>query len=203
MHLPRRRTCIAVACLFAALSALAQQPISDPAELVASGRVERDGRIVNYRIQHLPVSSFPDLPRTVSAALNDLECTIPQTYQAHRPENVIHGSFESRGSSDWAVLCSAHGKVSLLVFFDSAAGKYQQLASFAETQRLQPRHPSGEMGFDWAIDAASPDTVRQAQIGLTPRPRRLDHDAVANTVIDQRTQYHFYAGSWILVDLPD
>lgn len=171
-------------------------------ESVESGQVQRGGQSVHYRIRHLPVSSFPDLPQPVAARLNELGCMIPQTYQAHRPENVIHGSLESAGSSDWAALCSAQGNVSLIVIFGRDPGRYERLSSSPETEHLQPSDGSGDLGFNWGIDPASPDAVHEAQIGLVPRPHRLDHDSIADSVIDHRTIYHFYSGTWTTVEMP-
>ena len=61
---------------------------------------------VHYTIRLLPVSSFPQLPATVAAQLTRMGCMIPQTFEAHQPENVINGAFKRKGSSDWAALCS-------------------------------------------------------------------------------------------------
>jgi hypothetical protein len=45
--------------------------------------------------------------------------------------------------------------------------------------------------------------VHEAQAGLTPRPLLIDHDALADETIDQRTVYHFYAkGAWRLLEMP-
>ena len=82
-----------------------------------------DGHPTPYLIRHLPVSSFPDLPPAVQEQLDRRGCLIPQTYEAHQPENVVHASLERPGSSDWAVLCSAQGTVSLLVFFGSGSSQ--------------------------------------------------------------------------------
>src|ERR1039458_1575237 len=90
---------------------------SASAALNTSGSVVIDGHSTPYLIRHLPVSSFPDLPAAIREQLDLRSCLIPQTYEAHRPENVVHASLERPGSSDWAVLCSAQGTVSLLVFF--------------------------------------------------------------------------------------
>ena len=90
---------------------------SDP--LNVSGQVTVDGRPIPYLIRHLPVNAFPQLPAAVQDALTRRGCLIPQTYEAHQPENVVHASLERHGSSDWAVLCSVDGTVSLLVFFAS------------------------------------------------------------------------------------
>lgn len=172
--------------------------------LNASGEVTIGGVAMPYLIRHLPVSSFPVLPEAVQEELNRRGCLIPQTYEAHQPENVVHGSFEWPGSTDWAVLCSADGTVSLLVFFaDRPAGQPLVLASSQETERLQPHPPAPRWGFNWSINTASPQQVHDAQAGLDPRPPRIDHDALADSTVDHRTDYHFFAnGSWTLLDMP-
>src|SRR5665213_1267661 len=89
-----------------ALASLLQAQARDTgtANLIESGHRTINGHSVAYRIRHLPVSSFPDLPAPIAEILNQRGCLVPQTYEAHRPENVIHASLESAGSSDWAVL---------------------------------------------------------------------------------------------------
>jgi hypothetical protein len=170
----------------------------------ASGSLTIDGRPTPYLIRRLPVSSFPNLPPAVTDELDHLGCLIPQTYEAHRPENVIHASLQRPRSSDWAVLCSAHGTVSLLVFFGSDSSQPFTLASSPETERLQPHGLSGVLGFNWAIDPASPEDVHEAQLGMRHPPPRIDHDALADSVIEQRTVYHFYSGNtWTLIDTQD
>jgi hypothetical protein len=191
-------------CVVAACSAVAQQVDPSLAALVTSGSVTVDGMARQYVVHHLPPTSFPELPAGVVDVLDQRGCLIPQTYQAHHPENVIHGSFQRAGSADWAVLCSVQGNVSLLVFFASAPGEPAIVATGPETRRLQVHDSTGVLGFDWAIDAASPQTVHDAQIGLTPKPPALDHDAVADSVVDRRTKYHYFSkDGWGLVDLPD
>lgn len=172
--------------------------------LNTTGRLTTQGKSTPYIIRRLPVNSFPDLPVDVQAELARRECLIPQTYEAHQPENVAHGSFERPGSSDWAVLCSSHGTVSLLVFFASRPGEPPfVLASAPETERLQAHQPAAALGFNWAIDAASPQDVHEAQAGMEPRPPALDHDALSDSTVDHRTVYHFYAqNAWTLPDMP-
>lgn len=178
------------------------------AQLTETGQIVVAGRSTPYLIRHLPISSFPELPAGIVELLNRRGCLIPQTYEAHQPENVVHASLERAGSSDWAVLCSVQGTVSLLVFFTSessqALGPPSLLASAPETQRLQVHDPSGVLGFNWGIDPASPARIREAQSAMQHRPPRLDHDALADTVVDHRTVFHFYSrNAWTLVDLPD
>jgi hypothetical protein len=194
--------CLLVALLCACSLLSAQQP--SPATLNASGQIVVAGRSIPYLIRHLPVSSFPELPAELAAQLNRRGCLIPQTYEAHHPENVIHASLERAGSSDWAVLCSESGTVSLLVFFSSAPANLLVLAAAPETERLQAHDSTGVLGFNWGIDPASPEQIRQAQTGLEHRPSLVDHDALADSLVDHRTVYHFYLKSaWIVLEMPD
>jgi hypothetical protein len=175
-----------------------------PAQLVESGQIVVAGQPMSYLIRHLPVSSYPGLPAAIADQLNQRGCLIPQTYEAHGPENVIHASLERPGSSDWAVLCAAQGTVSLLVFFSGDPAQPHVLASAPETERLQVHDPSQVLGFNWGIDPASPQHIHEVQIGMTHRPARLDHDALADTVIEHRTVFHFYSKNvWTLLDVPD
>ena len=169
-----------------------------------SGQVTVNGHEMPYLVRHLPVSSFPGLPDAVVAELDRRNCLIPQTYEAHGPENVVHGSFGRPGSTDWAVLCSARGKVSLLVFFAGDAQNPAVLATAPETERIEAHGANGMLEFDWGIDSASPEQVREAQGGMRRRPPRLSHDAIAESIIDGQTMYHFYAGNaWTFVETSD
>lgn len=174
----------------------------DAAPLVETGQIEIAGKETSYRIRHLPVTSFPELPDSIATALRTRGCLIPQTYEAFHPENVIRASFERAGSTDWAVLCSAGGKVSLLVFLASgSAANPSVLATAAETSRLQMHDPSGELGFNWGIDAATPAQVHDGQAGMEHRPPPPEHDCVADSVIDRRTAYRCYRnGAWMKLD---
>lgn len=178
-------------------------PAQQGAEFNVSGQTLFDGVRSPYLIRHLPVSSFPGLPAQLQDLLVHRGCLIPQTYEARRPENVVHASLERAGSSDWAVLCSAQGTVSLLVYFSSNPTSVTVLASFPETERLQ-FHGSGILGFNWGIDPASPKQIHQAQSGLEHRPQLVDHDALADTVVDRRTIYRFYTKSaWTKLEMPE
>lgn len=186
--------------LVAGLAARVNPQDADANSLNRSGHVTVDGKATSYLIRHLPVNAFPQLPAAIQEALTRRGCTIPQTYEAHQPENVVHVSLERHDSSDWAVLCSADSTVSLLVFFASA-GDPTVLATAPETDRLQAHGTSGVLGFNWAIDPASPETVHQAQLGISHSLPRLNHDALADSVIDRKTIYRVYLnGAWTVVD---
>lgn len=193
-----------LACAVGLFTAAAQQPDPGFQQLNESGQVVVAGHSVPYLIRRLPVNAFPDLPAPVVDQMNQRQCLIPQSYEAHHPENVVHASLERPGSSDWAVLCSAGGKAALLVFFGSAPGKAMVLATAAEKDRLQRHDSSGVLGFNWAIEPAPPEAVHQAQSGMEKRPPRLEHDALADMMLDRNTIYRFFQkGSWTRVDTSD
>jgi len=202
-----KRVCFSLLIVWMVLAesrALAQS--APDAQLNTAGQIDIDGRAMPYMIRHLPVSSFPQLPAAVQSELNRRGCLVPQTYEARGPENVVRASLERKGSADWAVLCSAHGTVSLLVFFADAA-EPAVVASAPETERLASAGlggQSGMLGFNWAIDAATPQQVHQAQVGMRRRPAMLDHDALADALVDQKTVYRYYSGkAWVIVETED
>jgi hypothetical protein len=78
------------------------------------------------------------------------------------------------------------------------------LASAPEAQRLQAHDLTGVLGFNWGIDPASPQHIHEDQIGMEHRPPLLDHDALADSVLDHRTVYHFYLrNAWTVLDVPN
>jgi hypothetical protein len=185
------------------LHAFGLQSSPSASDLNTSGQITVGGQPTPYLIRHLPINAFPQLPAAIEDALLRRGCLIPQTYAAHQPENVIHASLERHGSSDWAVLCSVDGKVSLLVFFASG-GEAMVLASAPETDCLQEHGATNVLGFNWGIDPASPETIHEAQFGMNHPPPRLDHDALADSVIERRTIYRVFAkGTWTVIDTRD
>ncbi len=200
----RRRGVLLAALLTGALVLTAAQTPPPLTQLNDTGRISVAGCLTPFIIRHLPLASFPQIPPEILVALSRRGCLIPQTYEAHQPENVIHGSFERPGSRDWAMLCSVHGTVSLLVFFASDPERPFTLATAPETERLQAHDPTGVLGFNWGIDAVSPQQVHDAQAGLLPPPPAVSHDAIADSVVEHSSEYHYYSkGSWTLLPTPD
>jgi hypothetical protein len=187
--------------MLAAAFLSAQQPL--PSTLVITGHHAFNGVELPFTIHHLPITSFPDLPRAAADTLTRRGCLIPQSAEAHHPENVIHGSFEHPGSSDWALLCKERESVSLLVFFASNPGTPVLVTGAPERDLLRPLPNQKELGFALAIDPASPERVHEAQLSLTPRPPGLDHDAIAESRLDGPTVYRYFSnGAWTQLPLP-
>ena len=194
------RIAFTAACVVRA--AVAQNDLPPP-NLAEHGLTMMAGNPVTYVVHRLPVSSFPDLPAQVALELTARGCVIPQSYAAHHPENVIHGSFAHPGSSDWAALCLKNGVVALLVFFGDPNAGPVELSHMQEQSRLSARDPAGQLGFNWVIGSATPQQVHDAQAGLQPRPRPLNHDALVDETVNGRAVYRYFEqGRWTQVDMP-
>ena len=147
---------------------------------------------VPYRIRLLPVSSFPRLPAQVAQKLDAMGCMIPQTYAAHQPENVISGSFEKKGSSDWAVLCSVQGVTTLYVFFQSNPA-----------HPIAMRHQSDSLwlGKEWGEDFGSAWGIAVRPANLMRRSDQADHDGIEDDFLDQSSMVHYFkGGQWTTLD---
>jgi len=198
----RTATISALLLLFAAILPAQESPA--PPIPDSRGTLELAGQQHPFFIRRLPINAFPELPAPIADELNRRGCLIPQSYQAHGPENLVRGSFEQPGSEDWALLCSAKGTVSFLVFFGSHPAEPMTLSAAPESERLQIHNAAGELSFDWGIDPVSPAHLHVLQSGMSHRPSATDHDALTDTLIDHRTICHYFIhGAWTVLPLPD
>lgn len=173
------------------------------AERVESGEVQSPtGNTILYRIRLLPVTSFPDLPAPVAAELARRQCMIPQSFEAQQPENVIHGSFSSYGSSDWAALCSSQGITTLYVFFAGQFASPISLRSQPDSTWLAGEPGSSILGSAWGIAVRS-----DAELRASPQLRRgvaIDHDAIDDARLERSLAIHYYqAGRWLNLNRSD
>ena len=181
--------CVSVSC------ASAQAP-STNSEQIETGRVRLpSGTEVVYRIRLLPLTSFPALPPSVAAQLDQRKCMVPQTYEARAPENVIHGSLERKGSNDWAVLCSVNGSTTLYVFFQSQPGTPITLRHQRDADWLGSEE-RGVYGSAWGIARRGPSQMRAAG-----EQRIFDHDGIEDAFIEKSfTTHYFQDGSWTTLE---
>lgn len=189
-------------------SSFASQPLSasqsgsgatvteEPSEQIETGRAHLpNGAEVSYRIRLLPPASFPALPSPVAGVLNSHRCLIPQTYEAHQPENVIRGSFEKQGSDDWALLCSVDGATTLYVFFQSRLGEPIVLRRQRDSQWLGAE-TVGAYGSAWGIAVRHP-----SQFPRIKAAHGIDHDGIDDSYVEKSTSIHYFQnGNWISID---
>ncbi|MFT4112831.1 hypothetical protein [Silvibacterium sp.] len=163
-------------------------------EQIETGHTQlADGREVAYRIRLMPLDAYPQLPPAVVKTLEQRECMVPQTYEARQPENVIQGSFEKQGSSDWAVLCSAGGNTTLLVFFGSHPGVAMALRRQSDALWLGSELV-GQYGSAWGISVAPASQVTAAMGKGSPL---ADHSGITDANVERSSTVHyFHDGKW-------
>src|SRR5262245_36638029 len=116
--------------------------------------VPRDARAVRA-IVRLPPSAFAQLPSAVRRDLERQGCRVPQTFASAARHNVIRGAFTSRGSAEWAVLCSIADSSRILVYRgDVLADSLERKADRNYLQDVKELAPYG-LGFSRRIGVRS------------------------------------------------
>jgi hypothetical protein len=165
---------------------------SHPTDVTPQGKPAVGAVVCHYKIRLLPLSSFPQLPAVVAQQLDERGCMIPQTYEAHEPENVINGSFEKPESSDWAALCSVRGMTTLYVFLQS---------DFSHPIALRHQPDNKWLGVEWSFDYGSAWGILTVPGRTMPRADNLDHDGIQDAFIEQSSVIHYYEhGHWTTLD---
>lgn len=149
----------------------------------------------SYAFRMLPPESFPALPAPVLRDLEKRHCLVPQTYEARSPENVIHGAFREKGSSDWAVLCSQNGTSTLLVFWDNSATRPAEIAAQPDTDTADPHDETSVLGYARGIDSVQPSSISEVLANKPNGP--FDHDGIKDAHIEKSAVIHYFKnGSW-------
>jgi len=150
----------------------------------------------SYAFRMLPPSSFTELPTPVRRDLEKRRCLVPQTYEAHTPENVIHGAFRETGSADWAVLCSQDGTTTLLIYWAGSASKPAEIAAQFDTDTADPHNQTNLLGYARGIDPASPGSIKEVIANKPFGP--FDHDGIKDAHIEKSSVIHYFKnGTWM------
>jgi hypothetical protein len=140
-----------------------------------------------HEITRLPPTAFSELPRDLVRELQRRGCTIPQT-SADKRGNVIKGTFAKPGKTDWAVLCSAKGSTTMLVFWNGSASDLAKLNETADDS-------SGEFKvFIRSVDRTFVTYLFRKFGGLNLPI--VDHDGIESTESIGPALLYFYEGQW-------
>ena len=150
----------------------------------------------------VPPSAFPELPTPLLRWLTKCECRIPQPYELPKGEraNVIHGEFDHRGQTDWAVLCSQNRISSILVFWGGSSAGVDTLFTAPDLNFLQEVDP-GKVGYSRLISRVRPADIRKrydvwAEGSKPPVP--LAHDGIEDTFIGKGSGICYrHQGKWM------
>lgn len=149
-------------------------------------------------VSRLAPSAFPQLPATVAGELTRRGCSIPQASGVHSKHNVIRGRFARREQTDWAVLCSAHGSSSILIFWNGSAANVSSIEPEAESIRMQS-DAAGRMVHSRNIEPVGKDyIVEHYRAYGGPEPPPIDHDGINDIFVGKASVVlYLYRGKWL------
>ena len=143
-------------------------------------------------------TGFTGIPRWLTTELTRRHCSIPQSFGANRPHNIIRGFFNDGKVSDWAALCSREQVSTILVFWDEQARNVAELSSEPDADYLQVVL-RGEIGFSRAIGVATPATIRRYHraFGDGELPA-LSHSGIDDAFVGKGSVvWYWRGGKWL------
>ncbi|HYK90414.1 MAG TPA: hypothetical protein VE398_16685 [Acidobacteriota bacterium] len=150
------------------------------------------------KIQRLQPDAFLNLPPGIVSELKKRRCTVPQAEGYREPHNVIKGSFERNGQTDWAVLCSDGGISRILVFWDASAARIAELEISADREWLQSG-ADGRIEYSRKIEpVGQPYIIQHYEAYGGEKPPPIDHQGINNIFVDKASVVlYYYQGKWM------
>jgi hypothetical protein len=140
--------------------------------------------------RHAEPKQLRQLPPAVRADLETRGCSIPRFTKWDGPHNAIQGQFLQAGSQDWAVLCAAGGRTTILLYPGGTADGVQSL-------RAEEADPARFIHTVTAF-VLSKRALRDQQ-GEQP-VQEFDHDAIEDGPIGKPGRVIFHRdGDWSLL----
>jgi hypothetical protein len=156
-------------------------------------------------VLRLPPSAFPTLPQIVKRDLERRNCTVPQpdpaaigpTPDRERLHNVVHGHFQRRGQTDWAVVCSRNRMSTILVFWGGRASNVSELEEKPDAHFLQGG-AGDTIVFSRTIAVASEAHIREYFRRDETKPPVLEHAGVEDIFLGKgSTVWYWRTGKWV------
>ncbi len=169
---------------------------------VASATI--DWKKAEKEIRFIKPDQVPGVPRKVVKAIESQGCEIPQSWDVRNPHNLIAGSFASRKSKDWAVLCSKNGNSSIFVVWEKEAPCPSTFAP-SENRRVLQVINEGKVGYSRFLSAASKDSIlAHQQTYGGPLPKNLDHQGIDDAFVPKASvTYYCEGGQWLTLQGSD
>ncbi len=155
-------------------------------------------------VLRLPPSAFPTLPEIVKRDLERRNCTVPQPDPAaigptpdRDRHNVVHGHFQRRGQTDWAVVCSRNRVSTILVFWDGRTSNVSELEPRPDANFLQSSGVD-TIGFSRTIAVASEAHIRDYFRRDEAKPPVLEHAGIEDIFLGKAsTVWYLRTGKWV------
>jgi len=161
-------------------------------------RAQDDWSRADQDIRRLTPAAFHKLPANVVSALEAKRCTVPQPSSDTIPVNAVRGSFEKKGRTDWAVLCSRAHASTIVIVWGGAASCPDEMEVQEDRSFLQ-RGAGGKIVFSRKIELATADYIMkmyQRFGGTEPPP--LDHQGINDIFEGKGTTIRYcHEGRWL------
>ena len=141
------------------------------------GQIEREhwDRADSLTVRVSP-TEFDELPENIVQYLLDEGYTIPQSWFYSEPHNVLSGSFQKQGQTDWAVLASKERESKILVFWNGSEKNPAEISQLPDRNFLSAIGRD-QIGFARAINATGKDHIFN-----TMRPLAVQSRCQLNTM---------------------
>ncbi len=159
--------------------------------------------------KRLPPSAFPELPKAIRFDLERRGCTVPQSFTAVTPENVIQGTFTTSGQTDWAVLCSVRSTSSILVFRAGSIENVARLRGMRDNIFLQvvghDARGTAIIGYSRSIvPVTATAIVAHLQKVAEGKAPDLDHAGIEDAFVEKASSILYWAQDrWIQLPRTD
>jgi hypothetical protein len=149
-------------------------------------------------IKRLQPEAFPNLPATLASFLRTRGCTVPQPAGANSPRNVIKGEFLRPGQQAWAVLCSADGWSTILVFRTPEDRSPHRLAKLEDRTFLQGLDKE-KAGYSREIGSAGRAFIlSHAHNAVGQESPPITHPGINDAFLEKASVVHyFHQGRWL------
>jgi hypothetical protein len=171
--------------------------------LLATLSTPQDWERADQDTKRLPPAAFSNLPLEIRTDLERRGCTIPQSFGARAPQNVISGAFTRSGDTDWAILCSIRRVSAILVYREGSVQNVDRIARAPDETFLQvvDRDPRGNpiVGYSRVIEAAGAKHILTHYRDFGgPTPPPLDHDGIEDNFVEKGSSiFYWHQGRWL------
>ncbi|MGH9776824.1 MAG: hypothetical protein ACRD5I_00275 [Candidatus Acidiferrales bacterium] len=166
----------------------------------AAPEQEYDWDKAEKEIRRLKLSEFKSLPQAVVKELEEMGCTIPQSYLDAEPHNAVRGEFARKGQVDWAVLCSKEGTSSIVVFWGKHSACARAFATSADRRFLQGLG-EGRIGYSRVISPVDRKYINDHYKSYGgQKPPVIQHQGIDDGFAGKASVVHYcHKGKWLVL----
>jgi hypothetical protein len=144
------------------------------------------------RIVRLAPSSFPKLPKPITAWMREHGMTVPQSYCDSVAHNVVHGNLDENHTPDWAVLCSHADTSRIVVFWNGLPDRTTALEASPDANFLQTV-TEDSVAYSRMLILETPRTIRERyREWESTAPSWVRHDGIGDVFCEKGSSVFYW-----------